>query len=189
MGARRFAPAVAGLVVLGAGLAACSNEEPPDWLAERATSTTAPTASTSTTAPPPPEDPEPGRDLAAIDLTPGMCIEEAGAITGQEVNEITQTRAIPCRLPHEAEVYARDELAGAPDAPFPGVGPLRTDAQEACRDGFEAFVGVPWTRSELEIAALWPSPPSWAQGDRLVVCAVFRLDGEPMTGSAEGSQI
>ena len=44
------------------------------------------------------------------------------------------------------------------------------------------------TMLELEIAALWPSPESWADGDRLVVCAVFRLDGAPMTGSARNSR-
>lgn len=179
-------------VLLAAGLVlgACADDDPPDWLVERATPTTTTTVTTVTTTTVPSSTVvDPGRDQAVIDLEPGTCIEDASAFTGTEVNEITQTRAIPCRLPHEAEVYLRQDLAVGPDAPFPGVGALRNQAQSACRDGFEAFVGVRWTQSELEIAALWPSPSSWVEGDRLVVCAVFRLDGQPLTGSARGSRI
>jgi len=167
-------------------LGACSDDDPPEWLVDRATPTTTTTVTTTTV--PSTTTPEPGRELAVVDLTPGACIEDASAFTGQEVNEITETRAVPCRLPHQAEVYARTELPAGPEAGFPGVGRLRTVAQETCRDRFGAFVGVPWTASELEIAALWPSPESWADGDRLVVCAVFRLDGEPLTGSARSSR-
>jgi hypothetical protein len=168
-------------------LGACSDDEPPDWLVDRATPTTTSTV-TSTTAPPT-TAPTPGQELPVVDLAPGVCIEDASAFTGQDVNEITETRAIACRLPHEAEAYARTDLPAGPDAGFPGVGRLRTVAQETCRDRFAGFVGVPWTSSELEIAALWPSPESWADGDRRVVCAVFRLDGEPLTGSARGSNL
>lgn len=176
---------VASAFVLALG--ACSDEDPPDWLVDRATPTT--TTPVVTTTAPAPTTREPGRDVPVTDLTPGTCIEDAAAFTGQEVNEITQARAIACRLPHEAEVYARQELPAGPEATFPGVGRLRTVAQERCRERFRAFVGTPWTQSELEIAALWPSPSSWNSGDRVVVCAVFRLDGEALTGSARGSQL
>lgn len=175
----------AALVV---GLAACSDDEPPEWLVDRATSssTTTPTSTTaltSTTAV------EPGQELAAIELQDGQCIEDASAFTGRQVNEITQTRSIPCRMPHQAEVYLRGQVAGGPNAEFPGIGALRREAQTQCRDAFEGFVGVPWTRSELDIAALWPSPDSWPTGDRVVVCVVFRVDGRPLEGSARGSEI
>jgi hypothetical protein len=183
MATRRAAALVVALLLL----AGCSDEEPPDWLVERASPSTATTAVPTTSAPPTTAATGPGQDVAVVDLAPGMCIEDASAFTGQEVNEITRASAIACRLPHQAEVYAADDLPAGPEAGFPGVGRLRTVAQELCRDRFQAFVGVPWTASALEIAALWPSPPSWAEGDRLVVCAVFRLDGQPMTGSAEGS--
>jgi hypothetical protein len=175
-------------VLVALPLTACSDDDPPDWLVERATSssTTPPSTTgvpTSTTVV------EPGQDLAAIELQEGQCIDDASAFTGRQVNEITRTRAIPCRLPHQAEVYRREALPGGADAPFPGVGELRRQAQTICRDGFEPFVGVRWTLSELDIAALWPSPDSWPTGDRLVVCVVFRLDGEPLTGSARGAAI
>lgn len=174
-----------GLVALAAG---CSDDDPPAWLVERATPTT------STTVPPTDEpttttSPDPGRDLPAIDLEVGVCIEDASAFTGRQVNEITEAAAIACRLPHQAEVYARHDLGGGADTAFPGVGTLRQQAQADCRSQFEDFVGIRWTRSDLEIAALWPSPDSWAFGDRSIVCAVFRLDGQPLTGSARGSEL
>jgi Septum formation len=181
--------ALALTLVLVALVSACSDDDPPSWLVERAnpsttTSVPAPVEpSTTTTAP------EPGRDLAAIDLEVGVCIEDASTFTGRQVNEITETDAIACRLPHQAEVYARHDLAGGTGAEFPGVGALRRQAQADCRSRFESFVGNRWTHSELEIAALWPSPESWAVGDRSIVCAVFRLDGQPLTGTARGSEI
>jgi len=183
----RRALALVLAVALTVGLAACSDEEPPDWLVDRATVTTQP--GTPTTVPTTTTAPDPGQDVAAADLEPGLCIEDASEITGSQVNEITRTRSIPCRLEHEAEVYLRTELAGDASAEFPGVGELRRQAQAECRDGFEGFVGVRWTRSELEIAALWPSPQSWAFGDRAVVCVLFRLDGELLVGSVRGSGV
>jgi hypothetical protein len=178
------------LVVLGlaVGLGACSDDDPPEWLRDRATSSST-TAPTSTTAPPGTTVVEPGQELAAIELQEGQCIEDASAFTGTEVNEITRIRSIPCRLPHQAEVYVRGQVPGGPNADFPGVGALRREAQTQCRDAFESFVGVRWTQSELDIAALWPSPDSWPTGDRLVVCVVFRVDGQPIEGSVRGSGI
>lgn len=180
----------AGLLGIALVAAACSNDDPPDWLVERATPSTTTAVTTTTTAPgATTTTPDPGREVAAIDLSPGTCIEDAAAFTGREVNEITEARVVPCRLEHQAEVYARTDLPEAEDAPFPGVGTLRREAQAACREPFAAFVGVPWTRSELEIAALWPSPESWADHDRSIVCAVFRLDGRPLTGTARNSRV
>jgi hypothetical protein len=176
------------LLALALGLAACSDDDPPEWLVDRATSSST-TAPTTTTEPTTTTVEVPGQELAAIELQDGQCIEDASAFTGRQVNEITRIRAIPCRMPHQAEVYVRGQVSGGPEAPFPGIGPLRHDAQGQCRDEFEHFVGVPWTHSELDIAALWPSPDSWPTGDRLVVCVVFRVDGQPLEGSARGSEI
>jgi hypothetical protein len=184
----RRALALVVALTVAVGLTACSDDEPPDWLVDRATGTTE-VATPTTTPPTSTTVAEPGQDLAAVDLEPGLCIEDASQFTGSQVNEITHIRSIPCRLEHQAEVYLSTDLPGGPNAAFPGVGELRRQSQQACRDAFEGFVGIRWTRSELEIAALWPSPQSWAAGDRLVVCVVFRLDGEPMTGSARGSRL
>jgi hypothetical protein len=178
------------LVILLAvsGLTACSDDDPPDWLVDRAASSTTSPPST-TEAPASTTVVQPGQELAAIELQVGQCIEDASEFTGRQVNEITRTRTIPCRMPHAAEVYLRDRLAGGPNAPFPGIGELRGQAQALCREGFERFVGVRWTQSELDIAALWPSPDSWPTGDRLVVCVIFRVDGQPLTGTARGSRL
>jgi hypothetical protein len=179
---------VVAVVTLAAG---CSDEEPPDWLVERAAPTTTTVVTTTTLAPTTtvPAGGGAGEEVLAIDLEPGSCIEDAAAFTGQEVRVITRATVVPCGRPHQAEVYARAQLEGGDRARFPGINRLRRQAQQLCRDRFRPFVGIPWTRSELEIAALWPSPRSWEQGDRLVVCAVFRLDGAPLTGTARNARI
>ncbi|MET0883381.1 MAG: hypothetical protein ABWZ13_04455, partial [Acidimicrobiales bacterium] len=84
------------LLTAGLALSGCADDDPPEWLVERATPTTT-TPVPATTAVPSTTVAHPGRELAVIDLEPGVCIEDAGAFTGTEVNEITQTQAIACR--------------------------------------------------------------------------------------------
>ncbi len=166
---------------------ACGEDEPPDWLVDRALPTTTTAAPTTTTTPPTTE-PTVGREEAAIDLVPGSCLREAGAFVGEVTNEVTMVAVVPCRVPHQVEVFARADVGG-PDAAYPGPRVLRRQAQERCQDAFRPYVRKPWTASALEIAALWPSPQTWRAGDRTVVCALFRANGRALTGTARNSQI
>ena len=47
---------------------------------------------------------------------------------------------------------------------YPGAATVQDWSEQACFDRFEAFVGVRWTLSELDIAVWWPSEESWASG-------------------------
>jgi hypothetical protein len=63
-------------------------------------------------------------------------------------------------------------------------------AFEQCLDRFAGFVGVDYESSTLDITALYPSSQSWSiQDDREVICAVFEMNGEKLTGSAKDSSI
>ena len=42
--------------------------------------------------------------------------------------------------------------------------------------------------SELDLFPITPTSESWAEGDRVVYCALYALDLSKLTGSMEGSR-
>lgn len=149
------------------------------------TSTTAPvtTEEPSTTAVqgPPPEAVETGwSDLANSD-----CFD---TIDDPIVDDLAVWK-LPCESPHAYEVYdVIDAAAASQDDEYPGVERMQNWAEEACFSRFEAFVGVRWTISELDIATWWPSEDSWNQGDRTVLCTVMDHTRQPLEGTQRGSE-
>jgi len=100
--------------------------------------------------------------------------------------------SLPCEDPHSHEVYdvldyeGEDDENGG-DGSYPGVPIVQDWAEQACHDRFEAFVGVRWTLSELDIQVWWPSEDSWASGDRTVICTVFSPSRDRLHGSQRGT--
>jgi hypothetical protein len=177
------------LLALAAGaltLGACSDEDPPGWLEDLA----ADTATTTTVAPPPTSVPpttvagSDDADTAVLELAKGNCLVEAPFTEGQPV-EVVSVATVHCAEAHQAEVYAVVQLPQARSEPFPG-GRLAAEARDQCLERFEAFVGLPWTSSELEFVALRPTEQSWREGDRAILCVVFRPDGADLEGSVRG---
>ena len=69
---------------------------------------------------------------------------------------------------------------------FPGDA-IADMAHEGCLARFESFVGRDFESSSLDVATLHPSRESWhGQGDREVVCAVYDIDANKLTGSMKG---
>ena len=97
--------------------------------------------------------------------------------------------AVACDDPHLYELFARIRYTGpgAKSGGYPGTVTVQNWAEQACFDRFEEFVGIPWTRSSLEIQTWWPSVTSWGFPDRTVLCAVTPDDGSFTTGSQQGA--
>lgn len=171
----RGAVAVVATVVL----AACGGDDGDD--AAETTTTTTPV----TTAPP---VEGPGPDAVAVgwaELSAGDCFEP---VDDPDATDLAVWR-VDCTEPHRYEVY--DVVALDVEVPigggYPGAEAIRDRAEELCVERFEAFIGVRWTVSELDLQAWWPSENSWARGDDTVICAVMELSGEPMTGTQRGA--
>ena len=111
----------------------------------------------------------------AFELTTGQCFNEPDS------EEVLNVEIVDCAAPHDLEVY---ETADLPDPTFDAAA-VDTGAFEICLAAFDGFVGTPYADSELDIYYLIPSEESWADGDREVVCAVYDLSGDQMTGTAE----
>ncbi len=111
----------------------------------------------------------------AFELETGQCLNEP------DTEEVIDVEIVDCSEPHDLEIYTTGEL---PDQTFdPAV--IDSASFEICLEAFDGFVGSPYADSELDIYYLIPSEESWSDGDREVVCAVYDLSGEQLTGTAE----
>lgn len=119
-----------------------------------------------------------------------MTIQEGDCFDDPETTDVVfSLDAVPCSQPHDKEVFAVASIVGVWDE-FPGQTTLENYAYEQCSGSlFDDFVGVAYFDSALDVVTLTPSTESWDQGDREIVCALYRLDFEKMTGSARNSGI
>ena len=124
--------------------------------------------------------------LSVAELRVGDCFQQDPDPTVVMVAQFIQ--AVPCDQPHDAEVYAENELGVPEGAPYPGQEQVFEDADELCVADFEQFIGTPAATSALGIYRFIPSEATWPEGDRRVVCAVYDPSGAALTGSLEGTR-
>ena len=128
-----------------------------------------------------------GGNVDAFTIRLGDCFNDTVALGADESGEVSSLPGVPCSEPHDNEVYAVFDVSFEA---FPGDDRMADTAFEQCLDRFAGFVGVDYESSMLDITALYPSDQSWnVQNDREVVCAVFDMNGEKLTGSAKDSAI
>jgi hypothetical protein len=123
-------------------------------------------------------------ELDVMSLQVGDCFDDPADLE----DVVYEVAAVPCSEPHHNEVYAVQSLATAFPRVFPGQDALWEYSYQVCSGSvFDSFVGTPYAESTLEVFSLTPSEESWEDGDREFVCALFRLDGEKLSGTARGS--
>lgn len=116
-----------------------------------------------------------------LQLEVGTCLMDISTPLGQDLTEIP---TIDCAVPHESEVFAEVTLEGTG---FPGVDRVSEAAVASCMREFAQFVGVDHSASTLDFAYYYPTPSSWAVGDRSVFCVVFEPGGLTQ-GTLEGTR-
>lgn len=122
-----------------------------------------------------------GAEMVAFDeLEVGDCIP---LVEYGDDDEIFELPVVPCDQPHTDEVYF---IYQTEDGEFPGDDVLLEEAWDGCVAQFEAFVGVPYEESVLDIYSYQPTKVSWIRAsDRTVHCIVFNY--EDVTGTLKGS--
>jgi hypothetical protein len=126
-----------------------------------------------------PADIEGAEMVSFDDLAVGDCIP----LFDYDEDEISELPVVPCDQPHTDEVYF---IYQAEDGEFPGDDALLDSAWDGCVAEFEAFVGVPYEESVLDIYSYQPTKTSWMRwSDRTVHCIVFSYD--EVTGTLEDS--
>lgn len=139
------------------------------------------------------EQPEPAPPLAVTEgagevvLQPVLSLNVGDCLMDQSTPiaaDLVDIPLIDCELPHESEVYAEIKLEGTG---FPGVDEITNTAIASCMAEFARFVGIDHASSTLDFGYYYPTPSSWAVGDRTIFCVV--VDPGVLTeGTLEGSR-
>ena len=115
----------------------------------------------------------------AFHVQVGDCFDDTESLD-EEINSLP---GVPCSEPHDNEAYAVLDLTVEN---YPEGDAMSDLANESCMNLFEAFVGMGYDSSSLDIFAIYPSVDSWKQDDREVVCAVYDMNAEKLVGSMKG---
>ncbi len=100
--------------------------------------------------------------------------------------EVSSVPGVPCSQPHDNEAYAVFDVSVANYPEGDGMSEL---AFESCKKQFETYVGKDYESSSLDITTMFPSQQSWRENDREVICAVYDMNANKLTGTAEGSAL
>lgn len=125
-----------------------------------------------------------GGNLDAFEIKVGDCFNDSGSASFGEEEIVSSIPAVPCFESHDNEVYAVFDVGMTS---YPAGDAMYDVAFDKCLQRFEPFVGRNYETSVLDIYALYPTKESWSQlSDREVICAVYDMNSNKLTGSARG---
>jgi hypothetical protein len=108
-------------------------------------------------------------------LNVGECVDASrGAISSPTV--------VPCRRPHDAEVYARFGLAGRH---WPGTAAVEARARQGCAARLSGYLNPQLATTVLAQSYVFPNQNAWNAGVRTVICEIRGTSGR-LTGSVHG---
>ncbi|MDH3777445.1 MAG: septum formation family protein [Gammaproteobacteria bacterium] len=120
-------------------------------------------------------------NIGAFNVRVGDCFNDVGFD-----DEVSSVPGIPCSDPHDNEAYAVFDVSVPSYPEGEGMSEL---AYESCMDRFAAYVGKDYESSSLEITTMFPSQQSWRENDREVICAVYDMNAQKLTGTTRGSAL
>ena len=121
-----------------------------------------------------------GPRTSAFSMKVGQCVQLP---TGDNITDLETT---DCSALHDAEVF---HLTQVTEDERPSDSELEDMGGDACLAAFEGYVGIPYEESELDYTILYPSPGSWEEGDREIICFIISGDGTDtqLSGSMRGA--
>jgi Septum formation len=117
----------------------------------------------------------------AGDLAVGDCFDDPG-----EVAEVGDVQHHPCSESHTGEVIFVGSMTGSNDA-YPGEETFFDFVSSNCLPAYESFTGKAYDGEVLDIGFFRPTTKGWADGDRGMICYIYRVDEAPMTGSLKAT--
>jgi hypothetical protein len=120
----------------------------------------------------PEPEPEPDRESSegtvdAADLKVGDCISDANS----RIGDVTTFKAVKCDKRHDGEVYTIIRLPGGENAKPPSEAFINGKGQRGCRARLRRQATRKAFRdSRLGFKFVYPTPESWADGDREITC-------------------
>jgi hypothetical protein len=140
-----------------------------------------PEAAAPATTAPPPEPTVRGRRVHILDVRPGQCVN----LLDPKAQSVGDVRVVPCRQPHDLEVFA---VVTLPGSRYPGDGRIQDLADDACTAHLLDYTGrnLDQLDDSIDYGFFTPDRGSWQLGDRQVTCSLESTSGERLTGSLRG---
>ena len=120
-----------------------------------------------------------GGNVGAFSVRVGDCFNN---VSSQD-DQVASVPGVPCAEAHDNEAFAIFDVS---IESYPDESAMYELSYVSCMEHFETFVGRDYESSSLEITTMYPSPESWEQDDREIVCAVFDMNANQLVGSAAG---
>ena len=117
--------------------------------------------------------------IGAFNMRVGDCFDDINS----SAEEVSSVPGVPCSQPHDYETYA---VFDVDITSYPGDEGMSALALETCMGRFESYVGKDYQSSSLDITSMYPSQQSWRENDREIVCAIYDMNAEKLTGTAKG---
>lgn len=111
-------------------------------------------------------------------LAAGECFDRPQETT------VTAVQRQPCDEAHDAETVLVLNYPADSGAAYPIVSGFGDYAAENCIPAFESYTGRIYANDvELEMGYFGPTLGSWGDGDRGIICYVYRVDAQKLTAS------
>ena len=120
-------------------------------------------------------------DMMATDLRVGDCFD----FKDVSAEEITDVTAKPCTAEHEYELIYTDSM---PSGDYPSDDTFNAFVEANCLPAFDAYVGLAYADSALDVSWLVPLPDAWNGGDKSVQCSVYDPENKLLIGSLKSSR-
>jgi hypothetical protein len=109
-------------------------------------------------------------------LHPGQCFNS-------RPNGIAGAHAVPCRRPHDGEIYGDFRVAGRS---WPGAAALGEQARQGCQSRLSGYLNPQLNTTGLAESYAYPNEGAWAAGVHSVICEIRGTQGK-LTGSVRAS--
>jgi hypothetical protein len=124
----------------------------------------------------PPPAPHPLR-ATVFGLHPGQCFNSLP-------NGIAGAHAVPCRRPHDGEIYGAFRVVGHD---WPGSAALVSQARQGCQARLTGYLNPQLNTSGLAESYAYPNEGAWETGEHSVICEIRSTQGK-LTGSVRASR-
>jgi Septum formation len=111
-------------------------------------------------------------------LHPGQCFNSLP-------NGIAGAHAVPCRQPHDGEIYGEFRVAGQS---WPGAAALGEQARQGCQSRLGGYLNPQLDTSGMADSYAYPNEGAWQAGVRSVICEIRSTQGK-LTGSVRAAGV
>lgn len=130
-----------------------------------------------------------GSEVVPTDLQSSQCFNQYEILLPGDDELLDLTTLVDCRRPHDGQIFSVLEHPAAAGVDYPGDSSLDLWAELQCYDRFEAFVGVVYELSVLEIGTIRPNEENWDAGPYRGVHCYVHSPGGQLSGFMGGSEL